>query len=201
MRPRSCGRKPVRPFWRRWRRAGNPSSVHGAGRGARRLVEQAREQVAALVGAMPREVVFTSGGTEANVLALSPAFGDVLLVSAIEHPSVRAGGRFAAAEEIPVRADGRGRSRCAQAPSRRRVAAVGFDHARQQRDRRRSAGGAGGRTRACGGRPSACRCGAGAGQDRLRFQGARRRPDDAVRAQDRRAAGRRRADQARHARS
>ena len=85
---------------------GNPSSVHGAGRGARRLVEQAREQVAALVGAMPREVVFTSGGTEANVLALSPALGDVLLVSAIEHPSVRAGGRFAAIEEIPVKADG-----------------------------------------------------------------------------------------------
>ena len=55
---------------------------------------------------MPREVVFTSGGTEANVLALSPALGDVLLVSAIEHPSVRAGGRFAAVEEIPVRADG-----------------------------------------------------------------------------------------------
>ena len=85
---------------------GNPSSVHGAGRVARRLVEQAREQVAALVGAMPREVVFTSGGTEANVLALSPALGDVLLVSAIEHPSVRAGGRFAAVEEIPVKADG-----------------------------------------------------------------------------------------------
>ncbi len=55
---------------------------------------------------MPREVVFTSGGTEANVLALSPALGDVLLVSAIEHPSVRAGGRFAAVEEIPVKADG-----------------------------------------------------------------------------------------------
>ena len=85
---------------------GNPSSVHGAGRVARRLVEQAREQVAALVGALPREVVFTSGGTEANVLALSPALGDVLLVSAIEHPSVRAGGRFAAVEEIPVKADG-----------------------------------------------------------------------------------------------
>ncbi len=85
---------------------GNPSSVHGAGRGARRLVEQAREQVAALVGVMPREVVFTSGGTEANALALAPALGDVLLVSAIEHPSVRSGGRFAALEEIPVTADG-----------------------------------------------------------------------------------------------
>ena len=52
----------------------------------------------------PRDVVFTSGGTEANMLALSPALGDALLVSAIEHPSVRSGGRFAAAEDIPVTA-------------------------------------------------------------------------------------------------
>ena len=50
--------------------AGNPSSVHAEGRAARRLVEEAREQVAALVGAEPRNVVFTSGGTEANMLAL-----------------------------------------------------------------------------------------------------------------------------------
>ena len=75
---------------------GNPSSVHGAGRAARRLVETAREQVAALVGVVARDVVFASGGTEANMLALAPAFGDTLLVSAIEHPSVRSGGRFAA---------------------------------------------------------------------------------------------------------
>src|SRR5919205_126543 len=74
--------------------AGNPSSVHEEGRAARRLVEEAREQVAALVGAEPRNVVFTSGGTEANVLALTPASGrERLLVSAIEHPSVLAGGR------------------------------------------------------------------------------------------------------------
>src|SRR3954470_18027622 len=85
---------------------GNPSSVHAAGRAARHLVEAAREQVAALVGATSRDVVFTSGGTEANMLALSPALGDVLLVSAIEHPSVRSGGRFAAAEDIPVTAAG-----------------------------------------------------------------------------------------------
>ena len=85
---------------------GNPSSVHGAGRAARRLVETAREQVAALVGVAARDVVFTSGGTEANMLALAPALGDTLLVSAIEHPSVRSGGRFAAAEEIPVTAAG-----------------------------------------------------------------------------------------------
>src|SRR5262245_31603823 len=81
---------------------GNPSSVHAEGRAARRWVEAAREQVAALVGGEPRNVVFTSGGTEANVLALTPAVGagnaqySRLLVSAIEHPSVLAGGRFAA---------------------------------------------------------------------------------------------------------
>ena len=85
---------------------GNPSSVHAAGRAARHLVEAAREKVAALVGASPREVVFTSGGTEANALALSPALGDTLLVSAIEHPSVRSGGRFAAVAEFPVTTTG-----------------------------------------------------------------------------------------------
>ena len=90
--------------------AGNPSSVHAEGRAARRLVEEAREQVAALAAAKPGNVVFTSGGTEANMLALAPgttadaAHGDRLLVSAIEHPSVLAGGRFpaAAVERLPV---------------------------------------------------------------------------------------------------
>ena len=90
---------------------GNPSSVHAEGRAARRLVEDAREQVAALVGAAPRNVIFTSGGTEANALALTPGLQQDesgaparLLMSTIEHPSVRSGGRFAAAaqEDIPV---------------------------------------------------------------------------------------------------
>src|SRR5262249_10173558 len=81
---------------------GNPSSVHADGRAARRIVEGAREEVAALVGAKPREVVFTSGGTEANALALSPSLGNRLLVSAIEHPSVLAGGRFGVIETVPV---------------------------------------------------------------------------------------------------
>ncbi len=85
---------------------GNPSSVHAAGRAARRLIEDARDKVAALVNAGAREVVFTSGGTEANALALSPQLGETLLVSAIEHPSVRSGGRFAAVEEFPVTAQG-----------------------------------------------------------------------------------------------
>ena len=91
---------------------GNPSSVHAEGRAARRVVEEARREVAALVGAEPRNVVFTSGGTEANMLALSPATGagpggapcGRLMVSAIEHPSVLAGGRFppSAVERVPA---------------------------------------------------------------------------------------------------
>src|SRR3954463_3332321 len=85
---------------------GNPSSVHGAGRAARRLAEDARDKVAALVGATARDVVFTSGGTEANMLALTPALGEVLLISAIEHPSVRSGGRVSATEDIAVTAAG-----------------------------------------------------------------------------------------------
>jgi cysteine desulfurase len=96
---------------------GNPSSVHAEGRAVRRLIEQARESVAALVAAEPRNVVFTSGGTEANMMALSPFMGsgpdmgprDCLVISAIEHPSVLAGGRFPpqAIEMVPVTADGR----------------------------------------------------------------------------------------------
>ncbi len=67
---------------------GNASSVHGSGRTARRLVEDAREQVAALVGADAAGVVFTSGGTEANNLGILGAGRDRVLASAVEHPSV-----------------------------------------------------------------------------------------------------------------
>jgi cysteine desulfurase len=67
---------------------GNPSSVHAAGRAARRTVEDARRQVAALAGADPASVVFTSGGTEANNLALRGCGRGRILASAIEHPSV-----------------------------------------------------------------------------------------------------------------
>jgi len=84
-----------------WDRFGNPSSIHEEGRAARRLVEDARAAVAAAVGGEPANVVFTSGGTEANALALSPIFSGLppftrLIISAIEHPSVLAGGRFTA---------------------------------------------------------------------------------------------------------
>ncbi len=81
--------------------AGNPSSVHSEGRQARRIVEDARAAVATAVGAEARQVVFTSGGTEANVLALVPGIArkggapvERLIVSAVEHPSVMAAGRF-----------------------------------------------------------------------------------------------------------
>jgi cysteine desulfurase len=96
---------------------GNASSVHAEGRAARRRVEEARELVAGLVGAEAKNVTFTGGATEANMLALTPGLEiggrresrDRLFVSAIEHPSVRSGGRFAAdaVEELPVTGDGR----------------------------------------------------------------------------------------------
>src|SRR5690554_3367855 len=66
---------------------GNASSVHGFGRRARALIETAREEVAALAGARPDQVVFTSGGTEANNTALACTAGP-RAISAIEHDSV-----------------------------------------------------------------------------------------------------------------
>ena len=76
---------------------GNPSSLHAAGRAARRVVEESRERLAAVLGARPSEVVWTSGGTEADNLAVKglawarraadPA-RDVVLVSAVEHHAV-----------------------------------------------------------------------------------------------------------------
>ena len=100
----------------------NPSSVHALGRQARSVVEAAREQVADLVGASSKDVIFTSGGTEANVIALNGAIGAAaeagaritrVFVSAVEHDSIvvaatklserSAGLRL---EFIPVAADG-----------------------------------------------------------------------------------------------
>ena len=89
---------------------GNPSSVHGPGREARARVEAAREAVARLVGASPRSVVFTSGGTEANNMALrgAAARGRRLVASAIEHDSVLAAvpSGAPAGSSIPVGRDG-----------------------------------------------------------------------------------------------
>lgn len=83
---------------------GNPSSVHAFGRAARAKVEAARRQLAGLVEADPAGIVFTSGGTEANALALRGSGRSRLLVSSIEHPSVL--DSAAEAERVPVTPDG-----------------------------------------------------------------------------------------------
>jgi cysteine desulfurase len=89
---------------------GNPSSVHAEGRASRAAIEAARAKVAALVGAQPEDVIFTSGGTEANALALAAQSGQAwhCYMSAVEHPSVLAGGRFyrETTTAIPVTPDG-----------------------------------------------------------------------------------------------
>jgi cysteine desulfurase len=101
---------------------GNPSSVHSGGRAARALVEEAREDVARLMNARAQDVIFTSGGTEANALALIGAVQGAaeageritrLFVSAIEHDSILANAEALAErsaglrlEFIPVTPDG-----------------------------------------------------------------------------------------------
>ncbi len=88
---------------------GNASSVHGEGRIARRVVEEARVRVATMVGAEARDVTFTSGATEANTLALNGFPGhDRLFISAVEHPAVKAGGNFPADAIEEVSVDGSG---------------------------------------------------------------------------------------------
>jgi len=85
------------------RQTGNASSVHRAGRGARRVLEEAREVVADHLGVSPRGVIFTSGGTEANNMALRGFPGRRVLASAVEHPSVLKG---PVDRVIPVDRDG-----------------------------------------------------------------------------------------------
>jgi cysteine desulfurase len=101
---------------------GNPSSLHAAGRAARRAVEESRETIAEALGARPSEVVFTSGGTESDNIAIKGLYWSRrseddrrrrLLVSAVEHPAVLAAADWLAAHEgaevsiIPVDSTGR----------------------------------------------------------------------------------------------
>lgn len=98
---------------------GNASSVHEEGRRARAVIETAREQVAALINVSPKFIVFTGGGTEANMTALSPELvaankpgsnpeDIVLFISEIEHPCVLSGGRFRSDKirKLPVSGEG-----------------------------------------------------------------------------------------------
>ena len=96
--------------------AANPSSVHSEGRAARRLVEDARRDVAKLVNAKPEHVVFTSGATEAASTLLTPYWqmgrGVIrmshLYVSAADHPCILGGGRFPAAQVTRIGVDRNG---------------------------------------------------------------------------------------------
>ncbi|MDO9223840.1 MAG: cysteine desulfurase family protein [Caulobacter sp.] len=98
---------PVRPeakaaMLRALETVGNPSSVHAGGRAARSLMETAREQVAALVAVKPGSITFTSGGTEANALAIDSAVAagrDRILLGATEHAAVAENARAAG---VPV---------------------------------------------------------------------------------------------------
>lgn len=87
----------VEAMTRELTRVGNASSLHGSGRGARRVVEESREEIAACLGAEPSEVIFTSGGTESDNLALKGAYWAArrsdpartgLVSSVIEHHAV-----------------------------------------------------------------------------------------------------------------
>jgi cysteine desulfurase len=99
---------------------GNPSSLHASGRAARRVVEDSRELIATLVGARPAEVIFTSGGTEADNLAIKGSYGarsgaegrSRVVVSAVEHHAVLDPARWLAtaggADLVEVPVDARG---------------------------------------------------------------------------------------------
>ncbi len=98
---------------------GNPSSLHAAGRSTRKALEDARERIAAKIGALPSEIIFTASGTEANNTALKGFYWlgrksgrNVILISAIEHRAISDPARWlkehegAEVIELPVSADG-----------------------------------------------------------------------------------------------
>ncbi|GMV63655.1 MAG: cysteine desulfurase [Parvibaculum sp.] len=93
---------------------GNPSSVHAEGRAARALIEGARREVAALIGAKPSEIVFTSGGTEAAAMTVHAAKAALgvkrLLVSAVEHDAVMSAAEASGLPVSLVPVDGEGRA-------------------------------------------------------------------------------------------
>src|SRR4051812_43321116 len=104
------------------REVGNPSSLHAAGRGARRLVEESRERIASALGARPSEVIFTSGGTESDNLATKGIFWAQratslnrtrVIVSAVEHHAVLDAADWLGSHEgatvSPLPVDGAGR--------------------------------------------------------------------------------------------
>ena len=90
---------------------GNPSSIHGEGRKARKLMDDAREKLAFALGCLPQMLTFTSGGTEANTLALHGVGAERILVSAVEHPSVLAAAKSTGKQVDLIAVDQHGRVR------------------------------------------------------------------------------------------
>ena len=90
-------------------KGGNASSVHAEGRAARKLMDDAREQIAFKLGCLPQMIAFTGGGTEANNMALRGVAVERLLVSAIEHPSVLEAAKASGKKVELVPVDGQGR--------------------------------------------------------------------------------------------
>jgi cysteine desulfurase len=84
--------------------AGNASSIHKLGRAARGQLESARESLARLLGCLPRQIIFTSGGTESNALALRAVGNRAVLTSSIEHDSLL--NPTQNAQRLPVLSDG-----------------------------------------------------------------------------------------------
>ena len=90
---------------------GNPSAVHAAGRRQRARIESARAEVAALVGADPQSIIFSSGGTESNAQAMNSAIKsgfDWLIIGATEHPCVAEAAAMSGCEVTIIPVDGRG---------------------------------------------------------------------------------------------
>ena len=149
-------------------KTGNASSIHAEGRGARGMLERAREKLAVGVGTAARNLVFTSGATEAANLALTPHLRDgrdappfdLLLIAAGEHACVLKGHRFPPAGGDPAADAGR-RGFAGGARPRAARPRGPADHARlaggQQRDRRRLAGARGGGACPRGGRAAGLR--------------------------------------------
>jgi cysteine desulfurase len=88
---------------------GNPSSVHGEGRAARKLMDDARDALAFRLGCLPQMITFTSGGTEANNMAVRGVGAEKIVISAVEHPSIMAAAKATGktVECVPVDSFGR----------------------------------------------------------------------------------------------
>ncbi len=158
---------------------GNPSSMHSFGGQVGRQLRHAREQVAALIGAHPEEIIFTSCGTESDNTAIRSALATHpgkrhIVTTRVEHPAIQALAAHLAQDgyrvtEIPV--DGEGRLNLEHyARSLTPDTAVVSAHVGQQRNRGHLPGGGHGRDGAPQGHPLSYRRGAGGGQDPHRHE-------------------------------